>query len=117
MQPFAAYVPYVGRTVSDPTGGETGSPFWSATTNQSFAPSLRTVYDKYRRTIANALLPDGTNVNHALVEEGWCWWYQKYAQGDTVLETLETEARESKRGLWADPHPVPPWEWRKRGRN
>jgi hypothetical protein len=30
-----------------------------------------------------------------------------------VLEGLEKEAREAKKGLWADPHPVPPWEWRK----
>ena len=22
-------------------------------------------------------------------------------------------AREAKKGLWADPHPMPPWEWRK----
>jgi endonuclease YncB( thermonuclease family) len=29
------------------------------------------------------------------------------------LEGLETEAREAKKGLWVDPHPVPPWEWRK----
>ena len=28
--------------------------------------------DKYRRTIADVLLPDGTNVNHELVKEGWC---------------------------------------------
>jgi micrococcal nuclease len=28
--------------------------------------------DKYGRTIADVLLPDGTNVNHALVKEGWC---------------------------------------------
>ena len=73
-------------------------------------------HDKYRRTLADVFLPDGTNVNHALVKDGWCWWYRKYAPGDTVLETLETEAREAKRGLWADPQPVPPWEWRKRGR-
>ncbi|MGH7182092.1 MAG: thermonuclease family protein [Nitrospiraceae bacterium] len=33
--------------------------------------------DKYRRTIADVLLPDGTNVNHALVKDGWCWWYRK----------------------------------------
>jgi micrococcal nuclease len=59
------------------------------------------------------LLLDGTNVNHALVKAGWCWWYRKYAPGDTVLEGLETEARAAKKGLWADPHPVPPWEWRK----
>ena len=30
-----------------------------------------------------------------------------------MLEGLEKEAREAKKGLWADPKPVPPWEWRK----
>ena len=39
--------------------------------------------DKYRRTIADVLLPDGTYVNHTLVKEGLCWWYRKYAPGDT----------------------------------
>ena len=29
--------------------------------------------DKYGRTLADVLLPDGTNVNHTLVKEGW-WW-------------------------------------------
>jgi endonuclease YncB( thermonuclease family) len=32
------------------------------------------------------LLPDGTNVNHTLVKDGMCWWYRKYAPGDTVLK-------------------------------
>ena len=70
--------------------------------------------DKYRRTIADVFLPEGTNVYHTLVKDGWCWWYRNYAPGNTTLERLETEARESKRGLWADPHAVPPWEWQKR---
>ncbi len=56
-------------------------------------------------------LPDGTNVNYMLVEEGWCWWYRTYATGDAVLEGLEAEARAAKKGLWADPQPMPPWEW------
>jgi len=69
--------------------------------------------DKYGRTIADVLLPDGTNVNHTLVKEGWCWLYRKYAPGDTVLEGLEKDAREAKKGLWVDPAPIPPWVYRK----
>jgi len=69
--------------------------------------------DKYGRTIADVLLPDRTNVNHKLVKDGWCWWYRKYAPGNTVLEGLEKEAREARKGLWTDPQPVPPWEYRR----
>jgi endonuclease YncB( thermonuclease family) len=72
--------------------------------------------DKYGRTIGDVILEDGTNVNHTLVKDGWYWWYRKYAPGDTVLEELEKEAREAKKGLWVDPAHVPPWEWRKRSR-
>ena len=70
--------------------------------------------DKYGRTLADVLLPDGTNVNHRLVKDGWCWWYRKYAPGDMMLEELGTRARASGIGLWADPALIPPWEWRKR---
>ena len=41
-----------------------------------------------------------------------CWWYRKYAPGDTVLEGLEKDAREAGRGLWADPVLISPWEYR-----
>ena len=51
--------------------------------------------DKYKRTRGDVILPDGTNVNHELVKEGWCWWYRKYAPGDTVLEGSEREEREA----------------------
>jgi len=34
-------------------------------------------------------------------------------RGGTVLAGLETEVGEAKKGLWADLHPVPPWESRK----
>jgi endonuclease YncB( thermonuclease family) len=36
--------------------------------------------DKYKRTIADVLLQVGTNVNHALVKDGWCWWCRMYTQ-------------------------------------
>ncbi|MBI3355206.1 MAG: hypothetical protein HY038_00245 [Nitrospirae bacterium] len=51
------------------------------------------------------------------LRDGW-WWYRKYApeDEDMVLEGLEKSAREANKCLWADPQPVPRWEWRKRGR-
>ena len=48
--------------------------------------------DKYGRTIADVLLPDGTNVNQMLVKDGWCWWYRKYAPGNVILGELERRA-------------------------
>ena len=69
--------------------------------------------DKYGRTLAEVLLPDGVNLNQELVKQGWCWWYRKYAPLDTELERLEGAARGAKRGLWADPAPIPPWAYHK----
>ena len=70
-------------------------------------------HDKYKRTLGDMILPDGMNLNHALVKDGWCWWYRKYAPKNGELERLETEAREAKKGLWVDPAPIPPWVHRK----
>jgi endonuclease YncB( thermonuclease family) len=73
-------------------------------------------HDKYKRILGDVILPDSTNINHELVKDGWCWWYRTYAQEDAVLKELGKAAREAKKGLWADPQPVPPWEWRKKNR-
>jgi micrococcal nuclease len=70
-------------------------------------------HDKYTRTLGDVILPEGTHVNHGLVKDGWCWWYRKYAPGDTVLQKLEKDARDARKGLWADPAPIPPWVYRK----
>ena len=43
-----------------------------------------------------------------------CLWYRKYAPGERLYERSEVVARMKKRGLWSDPNPVPPWEWRRR---
>ncbi len=71
-------------------------------------------YDNYKRTLGDVILPDGMNLNQELVRQGACWWFRKYAPGDRVLEGLEAKARAARKGLWADPQPVPPWEWRKK---
>ncbi len=56
-------------------------------------------YDKCTHTIGYVILQEGTIVNHELVKDGWCWWYRKYAPGDAVLERLEKEARDAKKGF------------------
>jgi micrococcal nuclease len=68
--------------------------------------------DRYGRTIAEVVLPDGRDVNHELVRAGFAWWFPKYAPRDTELARLEAEAKGAKRGLWSDARPIPPWEWR-----
>jgi endonuclease YncB( thermonuclease family) len=67
--------------------------------------------DAHGRRLADVVLPDGRNVNRELVRLGWAWWFRKYSR-DVTLGTLEADARAARRGLWADAHPVPPWEWR-----
>jgi micrococcal nuclease len=69
--------------------------------------------DRYGRTVAEVILPDGRNANQEMVRAGYAWWFRKYAPNDRVLESLEGEACKAKRGLWADPHAVPPWEYRR----
>jgi endonuclease YncB( thermonuclease family) len=69
--------------------------------------------DRYGRLVGEVLLPDGRSLNQELVKAGMAWWYRPYAPTDTTLAQLEAETRAAKRGLWADAHPVPPWEWRK----
>jgi hypothetical protein len=73
-------------------------------------------YDRYGRVVAEIILPDGRNLNHEIVRAGFAWWYRQYARGDGDLQRLEGEARDARRGLWADSSPVPPWEWRKERR-
>jgi endonuclease YncB( thermonuclease family) len=41
------------------------------------------------------------------------WVFVRYAAKGSPLYELERQARESRRGIWADAHPVSPWEWRR----
>lgn len=69
--------------------------------------------DRYGRIVGEVILPDGRNLNRELVASGYAWWYRQYSR-DLRLAVLEWMARWRKRGLWQDPQPVPPWEWRRR---
>ncbi len=71
--------------------------------------------DQYGRTVAEVLLPDGRSLNREVVRAGYAWWYRRYTD-NPVLARLEGEARQARAGLWADPKPEPPWEFRRRTR-
>jgi len=67
--------------------------------------------DRYDRVLGRVYHGD-IDVNAEQVRLGMAWVYRPFA-GDTTLYEIEAGAREAKRGLWRDPHPTPPWQWRK----
>jgi micrococcal nuclease len=98
------------------TGQDFGSRAKQAASEMAFGKTVtirERDQDRYGRTVAEVVLPDGRLLNHELVGQGMAWWYVKYAPGDRELSRLETEARAAKRGLWSVPGAVPPWNWRK----
>ena len=70
--------------------------------------------DRYKRTIAQVTC-DGTDANAEQVRRGYAWTYTRYAPAGSPLYAMQDEARTAHRGLWADPAPVPPWDWRRNG--
>lgn len=67
--------------------------------------------DKYNRTLATIWVGD-VDTNHEMVRMGFAWAYRKYLRDDALI-AVESEAKTARRGLWSDPHAMPPWEFRK----
>ena len=66
--------------------------------------------DRYGRIVA-FVFADGIDLNKELLKAGMAWHYQQYSR-DPELAKLEFQARAKKVGLWSEPDPVPPWEYR-----
>jgi micrococcal nuclease len=71
--------------------------------------------DRYGRIVGFVFVGD-KNLNKELLRAGLAWHYKKYSR-DPEMAKLEFEARSAKRGLWAEPDPVAPWEWRRKKRS
>jgi endonuclease YncB( thermonuclease family) len=67
--------------------------------------------DRHGRPTAEILLQNGRNVGHELVKEGLAWSRPDTSQGRS-LGHVEELARAEGKGLWSEPHPVPPWKWK-----
>lgn len=74
--------------------------------------------DRYRRVVGK-IYAGGRDVNLAQVRAGMAWWYWRHASDQSWLDQIfyamaHASAWWEDAGLWADPDPVPPWEWRQR---
>ena len=68
--------------------------------------------DRYGRSVCKVVV-DGINVNTEQVARGYAWVYAQYASKFSVLHGYQLKAKADRKGLWSDPKPVPPWEWRR----
>lgn len=84
---------------------------------------ISTGTDKYGRTLAHVYI-DADNtagefpvwLNKVLVVSGLAWHYKKYSQ-DKELAAAEELARKFQTGVWKDPNPIAPWDFRKTQKN
>ena len=67
--------------------------------------------DRNSRTIADGV-EAGCWVTLEMIRAGFAWRYVKYSSDGRLIDA-EAAARGARRGLWVDPAPVAPWEWRK----
>jgi endonuclease YncB( thermonuclease family) len=77
--------------------------------------------DRYGRIVGKVLVAD-KDACLAQIAAGYAWHYKKYHDEQTPTDRkryakAEEEARQTGRGLWNDPNPVSPWDWRGGRRN
>jgi len=71
--------------------------------------------DRYGRTVAIITVGD-TTLNRELVSSGLAWYYARYCRRQPFCSTLKKQerlARKRRAGLWRDPDPVAPWDWKR----
>ncbi len=67
--------------------------------------------DQYGRLLGDIRV-DGVDVNEAIVRKGMAWRYD-LGGADSQIVAAERAARAEHAGLWTDPSPIPPWQWRR----
>lgn len=88
-------------------------------------------FDRYGRTVgklwvappkagcrSNAACARTLDANLAQVSAGMAWWYRQYAREQAPADRAryaqaEEDAQARRVGLWREPDPVPPWQWRR----
>ncbi len=73
--------------------------------NVSLRITGRDIYDRF---LGFTYSDNGTELSHEMIRAGLAWHLKKY-NNDPVLSKLEINARNLKKGLWIDEHPMAPW--------
>lgn len=68
-------------------------------------------FDGFGRLIGVIINDRGVNVNKEMVRSGYAWHFKKYSE-DMSYDELERRARANRSGLWIDPNPIAPWDFR-----
>lgn len=68
--------------------------------------------DRYGRSIAKVYYDDNKYLSAEIIKNGFGWQYKQYSTSK-LLAKLEQEARQNKKGLWFDPNPIYPSEFRR----
>lgn len=67
--------------------------------------------DRYGRVVSRVSC-NGVDAQSHMLSSGLAWVYVQYAK-DKKLFAIERQARAARAGLWSDPQPIPPWEFRR----
>jgi len=67
--------------------------------------------DRYMRILGDVYIGK-RRINAEMVNEGMAWHY-KFFSKDATVAAAEVKARAAKLGIWSQPNPVPPWDFRK----
>ena len=73
--------------------------------------------DRYKRLVG-VIRYEGRDINLQLVKAGYAWHYKKYQREQTPADRViyadaEVQARSDVVGLWQEPSPINPSDWRK----
>lgn len=95
---------------SDQPWGDASGDFLDELVNGKTVQVWQTDKDQYGR-IVGQVTHDELWVNGIMVGEGHAWVWPRYAETDRLF-TWQEEAQLQHIGLWSQPSPMPPWEWR-----
>lgn len=73
--------------------------------------------DRYGRVVGKAEVA-GKDLGLTMIANGLAWHYKQYqaeqvAKDRALYNDSEIQARSTRKGLWSEPDPTPPWDYRK----